>query len=112
MSKFEDALGKYKTSLNKLGKDVDEDLLRKVTKGLGPSIYNNDTMRVSCSDAEERKRVKTNFLMKKMGLEDDGTLDDAVKQICEEMKSEGANKYRAVFYYLLVKKHGLESKYA
>jgi len=46
------------------------DLLKKVTIGCGPSIYNKDAATVSGSDASEKATVKNNFLIKKLGLSD------------------------------------------
>ena len=69
MSKFEEALTQYMGEFTKIGvKNVDADLLRAVTKACGPSIYKADASKVASSDPEELKRVKTNFLIKKLGL--------------------------------------------
>lgn len=113
MSKFAEALETYKSQLAGLGKsDLDETLLTAVTKGLGPSIYNADSSKVSCSDQTEKDRVKNNFLIGKHGLADSPELDAAISAVCEEMGSSNKNKHRAVFYFLLVQKLGLEGKYA
>ncbi len=114
MSQFDDLLVKYKEELGGTRdvSGVDETLLTAVTKALGPSIYNDDSSRVSCSDQTELDRVKNNFLIGKMGLTDGPELDAALKEVCEQMGSSNRNKYRAIFYYLLVKKFGLEAKYA
>jgi hypothetical protein len=113
MSKFAEALDLYKSQLSGLGKsDLDETLLTAVTKGLGPSIYNTDSSKVSCSDQTEKDRVKNNFLINKHGLADSAELDAAINAVCEEMGSSNKNKYRAVFYFLLVQKLGLAGKYA
>ena len=113
MSKFDDAVARYKQEMSDtLGmKGFDEELLTKVAKGLGPSIYNTDSSKVSCSDSNEMGRVKTNFLMKKLGLADGPELDAALKEVCDQMGSANRNKFRAIFYYLLVKKFGKESIY-
>jgi hypothetical protein len=60
MSKFAEAITNYKTQVSDLGLDISEDLLTKVAKGLGPSIYNADSSKVSGSDKSELERVKTN----------------------------------------------------
>ena len=52
--------------LEKCGLAADMDLLTKVTKGCGPTIYSDDSSTVSASDAEEMARVKKNFLLKKL----------------------------------------------
>ena len=109
MSKFDEALAKYTTALGDQNVAVDADLLSAVTKGLGPSIYNRDASLVSCSDKEELARVKKNFLQGKMGLTDDAKSDAAIEAVCKAYDSR--TKYRAVFYYMLVKELGLESKY-
>lgn len=114
MSKFDEAIETYEDALkNTLKiKDYDVDLLKKVAKGLGPSIYNKDSSLVSTSDQEELDRVKNNFLIKKLGMSDDGSLDAAIKEVGEAFGSGNRSKYRAVFYYLLTKKFGKESVYA
>lgn len=107
MSKFEAAITEYMGKIEA----CDEALLRKVTKGLGPSIYLKDASMVSCSDKKELERVKNNFLIKKHGLTDDGTnLDAEIKKVCDAMK-DSRQKKRGVFYYHLVKNMGLEGNY-
>ena len=112
MSKFDDAVNRYKDEMNKLGIAFDADLLTAVTKGLGPSIYSDDSSKVSCSDSAEMDRVKANFLIKKLGLADGPELGAALKEVCEQLGSSNRNKFRGMFYYLLVKKFGKESVYA
>ena len=106
MSKFEAAITEYMGKIDA----CDEALLRKVTKGLGPSIYLKDASMVSCSDKTELDRVKNNFLIKKHGLADGANLDDEIKKVCETMK-DSRQKKRAVFYYHLVKNLKLEGNY-
>lgn len=112
MSKFAEAIETYKAQVAELGLDISEDLLTKVAKGLGPSIYNADSSKVSGSDAAETDRVKTNFLIKKLGLTDGPELDAAIAEVMGQMGSSNRNKYRAVVYALLTKKFGKESIYA
>ncbi len=114
MSKFDEALETYNAQMTeKLGmSDVDADLLKAITKSLGPSIYNKDSSMVSCSDAEEVARVKNNFAIKKLGLEDSPELDAQIKEVCTEMGTSNRSKHRAVFYYILVKKLGKESLFS
>ena len=113
MSQFDDKVALYAKELkDKAGVDADMDLLRKVSKGLGPSIYNKDASTVSCSDSEELARVKNNFLIKKLGMKDSDALDAAIKEVCEQLGSSNRNKYRGMFYYLLTVKFGKESVYA
>ncbi len=101
----------YKGLLDKIGVKYDADLLTKVAKGLGPSIYNKDASTVAATDQTELDRVKNNFLIKKLGLSDGPALDDAIAGVVNQIGTSERNKYRAVFYYLLTKKFGKESVY-
>jgi hypothetical protein len=111
MSKLTDLIATYQSDNESLGLGLDSALVEAVAKGLGPSIYNNDSSRVSCSDQTEMDRVKTNFLINKLGLTDGPELDAAIKEVCEAMGSANRNKYRTLFYASLVRKFGKESVY-
>jgi small subunit ribosomal protein S1 len=104
MSKLQEKIEFYSQAADKLGIKLDADLFGKVTKGLGPSIYKKDAEVVSCSQDDELATVKKNFLLKKLGLENSEKLDAAIAEVCEEMGKSNKNKYRAIFYYLLVVK--------
>ncbi|NIK92011.1 DUF2853 family protein [Mangrovimonas sp. CR14] len=112
MSKRDELIEKYAADIkDKIGETADMDLLTKVTIGLGPSIYNADSSTVSGSDASEVERVKTNFLIKKLGLKDGPELDEAIAKVMEQYGVSNRNKYRAVVYYLLVKHFNKSSVY-
>lgn len=111
MSKFNEKMALYHSEMNRLGLNFDADLLTKVTKALGPSIYKADAETVSGSDQKELETVKNNFLMKKLGLSNSSKLDSAINSVLEKMGKSNRNKYRAIIYYLLVKELGQESKY-
>jgi uncharacterized protein DUF2853 len=106
MSKLSDLCDRYEKELvEKCGiKKVDRPVLNGVAKACGPSLYKADATKVACSNKEEMARVKQNFLIKKLGLKDTPKLDEALAEICAQMGSKNRNKYRAMFYYLLVKK--------
>ncbi|MCB9261754.1 MAG: DUF2853 family protein [Flavobacteriales bacterium] len=112
MSKFDEAMDTYKGEMDKLGIKYDANLLQAVAKGLGPSIYNNDANKVSCSQESELETVKKNFLVGKLGLSESDDLAGACSKVCEQMGSSNRNKYRAIFYYLLVKHYKKENVYA
>lgn len=112
MATFVETFGTYKAEMTSLGISYDEALFSAVTKALGPVIYNTDSSKVSCSDATEMARVKTNFLIGKLGLTDGPELDAAIQDVCNQLGSANRNKYRAMFYYLLVVKFGKQSLYA
>ena len=111
MSKTQIKIDNYIANTSKIGVKIDADLLTAVTKGLGPSIHLKDAECVSCGDQSELDRVKKNFLMKKLGLEDSPKLDAAIKEVCEEMGKSNRTKYRAIFYALLVVKFNKQSVY-
>lgn len=96
-----------------MGLGLSEDLIEKVTTGLGPVIYNADTKLVSYSDQSELDTVKKKFLSGKIQApNDDAVYDAAIKKVCEKMGSSNRSKYRALFYALLTVEFGKESIYA
>ncbi len=103
----------YKAANKALGLGLSDDLIEKVTTGLGPVIYNADTELVSCSDQSELDTVKNGFLRKKISVPvDDAKYDAALKKVCEKMGTSNRSKYRALFYALLTVEFGKESVYA
>ena len=113
MSKRDDLIAKYAADIkDKLNQTPDMDLLTKVTIGCGPSIYNADSETVAASDKAELERVKTNFLIKKLGLADSPALMEGINAAVDTYGKSERNKFRAVFYYLLVKHFGKEKVYA
>jgi hypothetical protein len=113
MSKFDDCVALYAGSMKDAAKrsTFDMDVLTKVAKSLGPSIYLVDASKVSCSDDAELDRVRVKFLMGKLGLADSADLNAAIKDVCDTLGSSNKNKYRAVFYYLLAEKFGKLDNY-
>ena len=113
MGKRDDLIAKYAEDLKvKCKVTPDMDLLTKVTIGCGPTIYSDDASTVAASDKEELARIKSNFLIKKLGLSDSAALDEGINAAVETYGRSERNKYRAVFYYLLVKHFGKEAVYA
>ena len=113
MGKRDELIAKYADDLkNKCGMTPDMALLTKVTIGCGPSIYDNDASTVAASDKEELERIKANFLIKKLGLTDGANLMDGINAAVDTYGKSERNKFRAVFYYLLVKHFGKEKVYA
>lgn len=106
MDNFEKHIELYKESFTEAmnRSDYDLHLLTAIAKYLGPSIYNKDSARVACSKTEERTAVKKAFLIKKLKLKDSPDLDNAIKEVCQTMGSSNRNKWRPIFYYLLVEK--------
>lgn len=113
MGKRDDLIAQYANDLRKkCGMEPDMALLTKVTIGCGPAIYNADACTVAGSQASELETVKTNFLIKKLGLPDSPKLMDAIHQVIETYGKSERNKYRVVVYYMLTKHFGKEAVYA
>jgi hypothetical protein len=111
MATFPEKLESLEGEMTKLGLSYDKALFEKVAKGLGPALYNRDAASVSCGDQAELDTVKKNFLIKKHGLADGASLDEAIAKVCEKMGKSNRNKYRAIFYYLLVEDLKLSKNY-
>jgi len=112
MSKREELIQKYANDLRtKCNVQPDMDLLKKVTIGCGPSIYDNDASTVSGTDPSEIETVRNNFLINKLGLSDSPKLDEGINKVLDLYGKSNRNKYRAVVYYLLTKHFGKESVY-
>lgn len=104
MSKRDELIEKYAADIkDKFGESADMELLKKVTIGLGPSVYNADASKVSGGDEKELETVKNNYLIKKLGLADGPALNDAIKTVMEKYGTSNRNKHRAVVYYMLCK---------
>lgn len=112
MSKRDEYITKYADKLKEItGEAPDMDLLTKVVIGLGPSIYNADAETVAASDDAELDTVKNNFLIKKLGLEDSDELMTAINEVVDLYGRSNPKKFRAIMYYLLVRRFGKESVY-
>ncbi len=110
MSKFEEKLEKYTAAYKeKVGGKLDEELLRKVTKGLGPSIYNRDAETLS-AEKSEMERVVTNYLQKKLSLTGDNLMA-SVEAVMEKYGKSEKAKYRAIVYYMLCVHHNKQEVY-
>ncbi len=111
-SKRDELIEKYAADINdKFGEQPDMDLLTKVAIGLGPAIYNTDASKVSGGDDKELDTVKKNYLIKKLGLNDEPKLMEAIKSVMDKYGPSNRNKHRAVVYYMLCKHFNKASVY-
>lgn len=111
MSQFYSKIDHYKNVMQDLGIDCDAQLLTAVTKGLGPSIYKPDAETVSGTSENELFTIRMSFLRKKLGVFDSNRIDAAIEKVIHRMGGSSKNKYRAIFYYLLVKELEREHVY-
>lgn len=112
MSKRQELIEKYTAALEKIGMDVDEELLTAVTIACGPSIYNADSSTVSATSEGEMLTVQNNFCTKKLGIADEAAAKAAVEKAVDAYGRSNTNKYRAVLYYIITKQQGKESVFA
>jgi hypothetical protein len=113
MGKRDDLIALYASELrDKCGVTPEMPLLTKVTIGLGPSIYRDDSATVAGSEARELDTIRANFLVKKLGLTDGPELTAGIDKAIETYGRSNRNKYRVVVYYLLTKHFGREAVYA
>ncbi len=101
MATYEEAFETFTKEMNDLGLHYHEELYHEITKHLGPSIHDNDASKVACSDPNELKTIKENFLIGKLGMHDSEHLDEAIQQVCGALGESNRHKHRATFYYLL-----------
>ena len=111
MSKFDEKVAKYKKFMDDRNFRSNDDLLKAVTKGLGPSIYKADAETVSGSDPKELATVKNNFLIKKLGLTDDAKLDEGIAEVMDRIGNYGGTIEDVIEFYMIVKKFDKESVY-
>lgn len=112
MGKRDELIAKYAEDLRTKCKiNPDMTLLTKVTIGCGPAIYDADAETVAASDPAELERIKTNFLIRKLGLTDSPRLMEGLNAAIDTYGRSERNKYRAVVYYMLTRHFGREKAY-
>ncbi|ETW12831.1 hypothetical protein ATO8_09818 [Roseivivax marinus] len=112
MGRRDDLIARYAEDLRtKCGMEPDMELLKKVTIGCGPTIYDADSATVAATQPGELETVKRNFLVRKLGLSDGPELDEAIDAVIETYGRSERDKHRPVVYYMLVKHFGRESVY-
>ena len=79
MNTREKLIVKYISDLReKCNINPDMDLLKKVTIGCGPAIYNSDSSTISGTNESELITVRNKFLIKKLGLSTDDKLNEGI----------------------------------
>lgn len=91
-----------KRELDKLGHTFNDSLYTAIKKHLGAAAYAKDASLVACSDPEERKTIKNNFVIKKLGVKKSTAIDKTILDVCAAMGKSNRRKERVTFYYLLV----------
>ena len=108
-ARFDKAMKTYYSALASM--PIDDDLLESVAHYLEPAIYDPAKSMVNCSDKAELARIKTDFMIGKLGCEPKGNnLETAISKVCDKMQGI-KQKHRVVFYYLLVVQEDMASKF-
>ena len=112
-TKTDERVGKYIQDFKeKIGEEPDVNLLRNITEYLGPVVFRDDAETIASSSESELETVKSNFLVKKLGLPNDSKLDVGLNAMMEKYGKSNRNKYRVIVYYLLTKYFDKESVFA
>lgn len=90
--------------------EPDMELLEKVAVGCGPAIF-NPTEEFVTEDTRDIQKVRRNFLVRKLTIPDGPELLAAIQAAIRSYGTPDIPKYRAVLFYLLVKRFGKEAYY-
>jgi hypothetical protein len=82
MATKQEKLELYLEELKKFDSNPDTQKLEKIVDLLGPSIFNNDSETVACSDKEELERIKNSSVIEKLGL---NISSSDLEEVCEKM---------------------------
>ena len=92
---------------------ADEAVVKSLYNRIRLAISNRDAATVACSDKSELETIRDGFAKKTLGLDaqhSDEEIMAVLSKVCEEMKGDGGNKHRMVFYYLVAKHTGTLEK--
>ena len=95
----------YVEDLKKYTKTVDEDAVKAMANTYRLVLSQPDSAVVAFGDPGELERVKANFLVKKLGLPDDESLDEGIAAVGAKLKGV-SRKNRLTVYYLLAEHFG------
>lgn len=94
---------KFAIDMEIMGLYYHREKVEAVIKHLGPSVHDADASLVACSDEKETTYIKKEFLVGKLGLdENDERLDAAIHKVCDLMGQDNRHKTRITFYYMLM----------
>jgi hypothetical protein len=107
MSELTEKLSKLKSQAESQLRDsgvsnIDSSLLNGLVDNMKLIVDNKDATLVSGSDASELETVRTNFVVKKLGVQDREKGMKAINKVASQM-SNIKMKNRAAFYYLVQK---------
>jgi hypothetical protein len=96
----------WAVDVKKYAPNADAGVIAGIVRYCGIALQKRDSSLVSITDPEETRRVRENFLKKKLGLTlSDGDLDKAIAAVGQRMKAD-RTKSRVTVYYLLAEQFG------
>jgi len=96
----------WAANVKKYVPDADDEAIRGIIRHCGIALTKPDAPYIAFSNPAETKRVRENFLKKKLRLTDgDAALDRAIAAVGAEMADDRA-KNRVTVYYLLAARYG------
>lgn len=84
---------------------ADDDAIAGIIRHCGIALRNADASMVSFTDKTETDRVKTNFVIKKLGVTDEAKADAAIADVGKKLQG-ASRKYRVTVYYMLADHFG------
>lgn len=111
MSKFDEVMARCEEQLKASGAKATVEQLHAIGKGLGPSIYNRDSLLIAASDQSEIDRIQKNFIEGKLGVTDAAAGKAAIEFAVDKIGKSNRNKLRPVFYALVAENLGKLSQY-
>jgi hypothetical protein len=107
MGRRDDLIAIYAEDLrDKCGIEPDMALLDRVTAACGPLIYDPHAATVDATDRADLDRIRRNYLMRKLGLDDGPELTEAIETVLELYGPSKPSRHRVVVYYMLAKHFG------
>lgn len=98
--------GDWAANVKKYVPDADDGIIAGVVRYCGIALQKRDSSLVSFGDPAETRRVRENFLRKKLALtQSDDKLDAAIAEVGVRMKGEKFRN-RVTVYYLLAEQFG------
>ena len=95
----------YFADVKEYASSYNEAAITGIVRYLGIALTKTDSSLVSSSDPKEVARLRANFLVKKLGLADDDSLDSAIAAVFAKMKGD-RSKQRVTVYYMLADHFG------
>ena len=114
MGRKEDLISSIADDLEgRVGTGLDHSLLRAIIDNSGPAVFGAGELYVNPDNAEDLKRVRLNFLGKRLALRDSDQLKSAVEEAVATygQLNEGQKIPKPALYYLLVVQLGRQDAF-